>query len=425
MKWFHVGESPFSELKSNENIFFHTAACNPVYLVELMLAEIQSRKLEGIKIYHLHLEGPAPHVDPKFLDRIETNCFFVGKNCREAVQLGRASYIPVFLSEIPLLFEQGLISLDWALFQISPFDQHGHATLGPSVDISLMALHTAKKVVVQMNKYVPRVLGDAVISERDIDFAIALDRDLPQSPSEEISEVGKRIGAHVANLVQDGATLQMGIGEIPNAVLQNLTHHKDLGVHTEMFSDGLIPLIQKGVISNRYKKIHPYKVVSSFAVGSTALYEFLNDNPLMQFMGSEFVNDPRIILKNPKVCAINSALEVDLTGQVCADSIGPKIYSGVGGQVDFLRGAALSPGGRAIIALPSRTGKGQSKIVSSLRPGAGVVSTRAHIQYVATEWGVADLRAKSIKQRIQALIEIAHPEDRERLTQEAHQSLAY
>jgi acyl-CoA hydrolase len=285
----------------------------------------------------------------------------------------------------------------------------------------MTAVHCAKYVLGQINKFIPRVLGDGILSRSDFHLLIEHDNEIVAHDCSDLSDSAKTIGHFVASLIDDGATLQMGIGDIPNAVLSNLVHHKHLGIHTEMFSDGVIPLLESGVVDNRYKKIHPYKVVSSFALGSRKLYDFLDNNSLMQFMGSDFVNDPRVILKNPKVCAINSALEVDLTGQVCADSIGPKIYSGVGGQVDFMRGAALSEGGKAIIALPSRTGRGLPKIVSGLRAGTGVVTSRAHVQFIVTEFGIADLRGKSLKERTRLLIQLAHPDDRENLEREAHQ----
>jgi len=310
--------------------------------------------------------------------------------------------------------------LDYALIQVSPFDEHGYATLGPSVDISVSALHRANKVIAMINPKVPKVFGDGVVHANDLDACIDITMDLPCHESSPPSEVNMKIGKHVANLIENGSTLQMGIGDIPNAVLAQLINHKDLGIHTEMFSDGLIQLVQKGVITNKFKKIHPYRIVSSFAVGTRKLYDFLNDNPIVQFREASFVNDPRMILKNPRVCAINSAIEVDITGQICADSIGRKIYSGVGGQVDFLRGAALSEGGKAIIALPSRTKYGKSKIVCKLAEGAGVVTTRAHAQHIVTEFGSVNLMGKSLKQRRELLISIAHPDDRESLRKECY-----
>jgi acyl-CoA hydrolase len=410
----------FSDLKDGANVFLHSAACNPVPLVEMMCEAALEQGINNLKFYHLHLDGEAVHLNEKYKQFAEANCFFVGANCRKAMETGQASYIPIFLSQIHELFSNGTIDLDYALIQVSPFDEHGYATLGPSVDISVSALHRANKVIAMINPKVPKVFGDGVVHANDLDACIDMTMDLPSHESSPPSEVNMEIGKHVANLIENGSTLQMGIGDIPNAVLAQLTNHKDLGIHTEMFSDGLIPLVQKGVITNKFKKIHPYRIVSSFAVGTRKLYDFLNDNPIVQFREASFVNDPRMILKNPKVCAINSAIEVDITGQICADSIGRKIYSGVGGQVDFLRGAALSEGGKAIIALPSRTKHGKSKIVCKLAEGAGVVTTRAHAQYIVTEFGSVNLMGQSLKQRRELLISIAHPDDRETLRKECY-----
>lgn len=420
MKVLPLNEALF-DLKSGESVFIHSAACAPTPLLHELVRIAVEKNLTGVKVYHLHLDGEAPHAMPGMEKHFEVYCFFIGENCRDAVQCGRASYIPVFLSEIPSLFKAGIIKLDYALIQVSAFDNRGYATLGPSVDIALMATHTAKKVVAMVNFKMPRVWGDGVIHQRQIDVAIDISFPLHEAHQSVENQDTSSIAKHVAGLISDGATIQTGIGDIPSAVLRELKNHKDLGLHTEMFSDGAIPLIESGVITNKYKKIHPWKVVSSFAVGTRLLYDFLDANPVMQFMGADFVNDPRIILKNPKVCAINSALEIDLTGQVCADSLGSKLFSGVGGQVDFLRGAALSPGGKAIIALSSRTKKGISKIVSVLKSGSGVTSTRAHVQFIITEFGVADLRGKGLRQRAHALIAIAHPDDQEKLSREAHE----
>jgi acyl-CoA hydrolase len=412
----------FSNLKDGANVFLHSAACNPTPLVEMMCEAALEQGITNLKFYHLHLDGEAKHLDEKYQSFAQANCFFVGANCRKAMESGQASYIPVFLSQVHELFTNGAVELDYALIQVSPFDEHGYATMGPSVDVSAAALHCAKKVIAMINPKVPKVFGDGVVHVNDVDACIDITMDLPSHESSPPSEVNMQIGKHVANLIENGSTLQMGIGDIPNAVLSQLTEHEDLGIHTEMFSDGLIPLVQKGVITNKYKKVHPYRIVSSFAIGSRSLYNFLNDNPIVHFREASFVNDPRIILKNPKVCAINSAIEVDITGQICADSIGRKIYSGVGGQVDFMRGAALSEGGKAIIALPSRTKKGKSKIVIRLAHGAGVVTTRAHAQYIVTEYGSVNLMGMSLRERAKALISIAHPDDRESLLKEMLES---
>ncbi len=409
----------FERIKSNTNIFLHTAACNPIPLVEKVCDYLVENNISNVRFYHLHLEGEAVHLREKYVNHVETNCFFIGKNARKALAEGRLSYIPVFLSEIGRLFEDRVIDLDVALIQVSSFDKRGLTTLGPAVDVTIDAIDNAKSTIAMVNSKLPRVYGDGVLRREQIDQIIEIDFEIPSHQLVAPSETSELIGRNVANLIEDGATLQMGIGEIPNAVLSNLHHHRDLGIHTEMFSDGLIPLIESGVITNRYKKVHPHKIISSFSVGSKELYEYINDNPLMHFMSASFINDPRVIMKNPKVCAINSAIEVDLTGQVCADSIGPRIYSGVGGQVDFIRGAYLSPGGKPIIAMPSRTKSCASKIVAKLKDGAGVVTSRAHVDYIVTEFGVASLRGKSLKQRAQELIKIAHPDDRERLEKES------
>lgn len=408
-------------IKSGDHIFVHTAAAAPTFLLNLLCDEVKKNALINIHIYHLHLEGPAPHVSPEFKGIIFTHCFFVGDNCRSAIEQGQANYIPIFLSEIPLAIKQGLFKFDVALMHLSPFDQHGYASLGPSVDISLTAMLHSKRIIAQINQQMPRVLGEAIIHKSKIDQSYLIDTSLPEHISELSNEENIKfteIGKHVASLIEDGATLQMGIGAIPDAVLQQLKNHKHLGIHSEMISDRVIDLVECGAIDNSCKKIMPGKIVSSFAMGSKRLYSFLNDNPLFHFMSSELVNNPNIIQKNPHVCAINSAIEVDLSGQVCADSIGHKIYSGVGGQVDFLRGAALSPNGKAIIAMTSTTRKGKSKIVCQLAPGSGVVSTRAHVHYVVTEFGVASLHGKDIQQRAEALINIAHPDHRKSLRQE-------
>ena len=326
--------------------------------------------------------------------------------------------MPIFLSEIPLLFYNGHVKLDVALIQISPPDEHGMCSLGPSVDVSIAAVRTAKTIIAQLNPNMPRTFGEQV-PYKDIHYIVEDSSPLHVLKSKALTEVEKKIGLNIANLIEDGSTLQMGIGSIPNAVLECLKGHKDLGVHTEMFSDGLIPLVESGVITGKYKVKHPTKIVSSFIHGSEDVYRFINNNPQVLLLDCAYTNNTHIIAQNPKVVAINSCTEVDLTGQVCADSIGSRIYSGVGGQMDFIRGAALSKGGKPIIALPSVTAKGESKISLVLKPGAGVVTTRAHAHYVATEYGVAFLHGKSLKERSKALIEIAHPDHRERLEKES------
>ena len=339
---------------------------------------------------------------------------------RDAVNAEYGAYIPIFLSEIHLLFRRNILPLDVAFIQVSPPDKHGYCSLGVSVDITLPAIQTAKKVIAQINPQVPRTHGDGIIHISRIFAATEVDTPIHSHDPEEPSAIEKQIGKNVAELIEDGATLQMGIGGIPNMVLNNLMDHQRLGIHTEMFSDGVLPLIEKGIITGEDKEVKTGKIVTCFALGSQKLYDFIDDNPLVHFKEAAYTNDTAIIRKNPKVTAINSAIEIDLTGQVCADTIGNYQYSGVGGQMDFIRGASLSEGGKAIIALPSVTNKGISKIVPYLREGAGVTTTRAHVHYIATEYGVVNLYGKNLKQRAKALISIAHPDHREMLEKEAH-----
>ena len=338
---------------------------------------------------------------------------------REAVNEGVADYVPVFLSEVPSLFRKGVMPLDVALVQVSPPDRHGFCSLGVSVDVSRAAVQTAKHVIAQINPNMPRTHGDGLIHISHIDSAVVVDDPLPEFPAGELSEQDLAIGRNVAQLVEDGATLQMGIGGIPNAVLAALGNHKNLGIHTEMFSDGAIDLIEKGVVNNERKRIHPGKVVGAFAMGTRRLYDFIDDNPQVVMLDVAYVNDTAVIRRNPKVTAINSAIEVDLTGQVGADSMGTRMYSGVGGQMDFVRGAALSEGGKPIIALPAVTSKGVTRIVPFLRLGSGVVTTRAHVHYVVTEFGIAYLWGRNLRQRARALIEIAAPDQRAKLEEQA------
>jgi len=332
------------------------------------------------------------------------------------VNEGRADYVPVFLSEIPELFKQQILPLDVALVQVSPPDTHGYCSMGVSVDIARSAVNTAKHIIALVNPHVPRTHGDGLIHSSRFDSMVYYEDPLYEMDfSTQATAAETRIGQYIAELIDDRSTIQMGIGCIPDAVLKSLTNHKDLGVHTEMCSDGIIDLFEKDIINNKYKKIHPNKVVTAFALGTRRLYDYVDDNPAFQFLDIDYVNDPHVIRRNNKMVAINSAIEIDLTGQVCADSIGTFQYSGVGGQMDFIRGAALSEGGKPIIALPSRTAKGIPRIVPVLKQGAGVVTTRAHVHYVVTEYGVAYLFGKNFRQRAKALIEIAHPDDREAL----------
>ena len=378
-------------------------------------------ELENVEIYHLHTEGEAPYAEPQYIKSFHTNSFFIGGNVRKAIALGEADFIPCFLSEVPLLMRRGIIPVDVALIHVSPPDRHGYCSLGTSIDVTLAGVQSAKTVIAQINPNMPRTHGDGILHISEIDYAVEVTDELPELSSMELSPEEIEIGKYCAELVEDGATIQMGIGAIPNAVLLALTDHKDLGVHTEMFSDGLIPLLESGVVNGKKKKIHPKKVVASFVMGTRKLYDFIDDNPEIAMLDVAYVNDPAVIRRNPKVTAINSAIEVDLTGQVCADSIGSRMYSGVGGQIDFIRGASLSEGGKPIIALPSITGKGESKIVPFLKQGAGVVTTRANVHWVVTEFGAVNLYGKTLRQRALELISIAHPNHREQLSREAYE----
>ena len=412
-----TAEKAVKSINSGDNVFIHTAAATPQKLV-LAMSE-RHNELSDVQIYHLHTEGPAPYANPDYLKSFKTHSFFVGANVRSAVQTGAADYIPIFLSEVPYLFNNGILSLDVALIQVSPPDKHGYCSMGVSVDASRAAVLHADTVIAQLNPNMPRTHGDGIIHNSQISYAIEVDEPIHKIRPPELTDKELAIGRNCANLIEDGATLQMGIGSIPDAVLASLSNHKNLGVHTEMFSDGIIPLIESGVVNNSEKRVHPGKVVGSFTVGTRKLYDFMDDNPLIAMLDCAYVNDTAVIRRNPKVTAINSAIEIDLTGQVCADSIGTKQYSGVGGQMDFIRGASLSKGGKPIIALPSTTNKGISRIVPYLKQGAGVVTTRAHVHYVVTENGVANLYGKGLKERAIELIKIAHPDHREDLEKEA------
>ena len=411
-------EEAVKGIKSGDKVYIHTAAAAPQKLIEAMTS--RHNELRDVYIYHLHTEGEAPYVNPEYKDSFHTHAFFVAKNVRNAIKEGFADYIPIFLSEVPHLFNRGIINLDVAVIQVSPPDKHGFCSLGVSVDASRAAVNNAKMVIAQLNPNMPRTHGDGIIHQNEIDFAVEVDDPLPEHAPAELSDVELEIGRYCAELVDDGAALQMGIGSIPDAVLASLTNHKNLGVHTEMFSDGLISLVESGVINNSNKKIHPNRLVSSFAVGTRKLYDFMDDNPNLAMLDCAYVNDTAVIRRNPKVTAVNSAIEVDLTGQICADSIGTYLYSGVGGQMDFIRGASLSEGGKPIIALPSSTKHGGSRIVPFLKQGAGVVTTRAHVHYVVSEHGIASLYGKGLKERASELIKIAHPDHREMLNRAAY-----
>lgn len=403
-------------VKSGDRVYVHAAAATPNLLTKA-LSE-RAGELRDVEICHMHTEGDAPYANPDLHESFHVNSFFIGKNVRHTLEAGNGSYTPVFLSEIPRLFRKNVLPIDVVLIQVSPPDQHGYCTLGVSVEATLAAIENAKTVIAMVNVKMPRTFGDSVIPVSRIDYFVEADVHLYAQKMAAISEQEARIGNFVASLVEDGSTLQMGIGSIPNAALANLKNHQHLGLHTEMFSDGVIDLIESGVIDCSTKGVVRGRALATFLIGSQRLYDFVDNNPFIEMRESSFVNDTSVIRRNPKMVAINSAIEVDITGQVCADSIGGKMYSGVGGQMDFMRGAALSEGGKAIIALPSVTKKGESRIVPFLKQGAGVVTTRAHVQYVVTEFGIADLYGKTLKQRAKAMTDIAHPDHRERIEQQ-------
>ena len=408
---------PLSLVSSGDRVFVHGAAAAPQTLIRGLVA--RADMLRDVEITHLHTLGPAPYVAPGMERSFRHRALFVGGNVRAAVQAGRADFVPVFLSDIPELFRSGGLPLDVALLNVSPPDAHGYCSLGTSVDVALAAALSARTVIAQLNRAMPRSLGQSFVHVGR--FAATVEVDEPpiaEAPAQP-TEVERRIGQNVASLVEDGATIQMGIGAIPNAVLAALTDRRDLGVYTEMFTDGVVDLVERGVITGARKPIFPGKVVASFVMGTEKTYRFLHDNPMVEMLPCDVTNDTARIRRHPTMTAINSAIQVDLTGQVCADSIGGKVYSGVGGQMDFMRGAALAPGGRAIIALPATAKDGAlSRIVPSLLPGAGVTTTRAHVHYLVTEYGVAQLHGKSVRERGRALIELAAPRFREELERE-------
>ncbi|HSJ11470.1 MAG TPA: acetyl-CoA hydrolase/transferase C-terminal domain-containing protein [Gillisia sp.] len=402
-----------SKIQSGQRIFIQGAAMTPNVLINALCDRY--RELKGVELFQIHTEGEAKYTVAPYNEAFITISAFVGGNVRKAVNSAYGAYIPMFLSEIHLLFRKNILPLDVAFIQVSPPDKHGYCSLGVSVDITLPAIQTAKMVIAQINPNVPRTHGDGIIHIDRINALVEVNEPIHCSIISTPTEIELQIGKHVAGLIEDGATLQMGIGGIPNVVLNNLMNHKRLGIHTEMFSDGILPLIEMGIITGEEKKVKTGKLVTCFAVGTQKLYDFIDDNPIVHFKEAAYTNDTAIIRKNPKVTAINSAIEIDLTGQVCADTIGKYQYSGVGGQMDFIRGASLSEGGKAIIAMPSVTKDGISKIVPYLKEGAGVTTTRAHVHYIATEYGIVNLYGKNLKQRAKELISIAHPDHRQEL----------
>jgi acyl-CoA hydrolase len=397
-------------IESGHRVFIHSAAATPKSLVNAMTA--RGTELKNVEIVSIHTEWDAPYAADEYVDSFKINAFFVGGNLRKHVQRGRANYVPIFLQEIPALFRSGRLPIDVALVTVSRPNAKGYCSLGCSIDVSNAAADTAKYIIAEVNPNMPFVHGNGVLHISQLHSYIEVDTPIFEVDVPEPTGMELKIGQNVASLVENGATLQMGIGGIPNAALSALQHHKNLGVHSEMISDGVVDLAQKGIINGMNKVTEHGKIVGGFAFGSRKIYDFIDENPIVNMMDVGYVNDTKVIRRNPKVTAINSAIEIDVFGQVCADSIGTKHYSGIGGQMDFIRGATLSKGGKAIIALPSRTHKGIPRIVAMLKRGAPVVTTRAHVQYIVTEYGIAYLYAKNLKERAKSMINIAHPDDR-------------
>jgi acyl-CoA hydrolase len=405
-------------IRSGQQIFVQGGAATPTAL----LASLTDRaaELSDVSVVHFHTEGPAPHLAPDMAGHFRHRALFIGANARAAVNEGRADYVPVFLSDVPELFSTGVLPLDAAFINVTPPDAHGYCSLGTSVDASLAAAHAATTVIAQLNRSMPRTLGDSFIHVDEIDFAVEVDQPPHVHESAPIGDVERRIGELVAELVPDGGTLQMGIGSIPTAVGMSLLGKRDLGIHTELFTDPVLDLVEAGVVTGAAKEINRYKIVTAFLMGSQRLYDFVNDNPMIEMRPVDYTNDTTVIRRFRRMVAVNSAISIDLTGQVSADSIGTRFYSGVGGQMDFMRGAALSAEGRAIIALPATAAGGTvSRIVPVLAEGAGVVTSRAHVRTVVTEFGIAELFGRSVRERAEALIGLAHPDFRDELRHEA------
>ena len=415
-----TAEEAVREIKSGDRLFL-TGNCSVPEKVLSALVDY-APNLTGVEICQALTVGPADYVKPEMEGHLRVNTMFISANVRNAVQAGRADFTPVLLSEFPLLFKRNILPLDVALIQVSLPDEHGFCSFGIEVGLTKSAAESAKIVIAEVNQRMPRTLGDSFIHISKLDYLVPVDYPLPEldMAAEGPTEVIEKIAGNIANLIPDGATMQMGIGAIPDAVLKYLFEKKDLGIHTELFSDGIIDLVEAGVLTNARKTLHPGKIIAGFVIGTQRLYKWVDDNPLIELHPTEYVNDPFVIAQNDRMVAINSALEVDLTGQVCADSLGPRLYSGVGGQLDFIYGASRSKGGVPVIALPS-TAKNFSRIVATLKPGAGVVTTRNHVHYIVTEYGIADLYGKTIRQRAQSLIQIAHPQFREELTEQARE----
>ncbi len=406
-------------IDSGQQVYVQCAAATPSVLLDALVA--RAPELRDVGMIHLHTEGPGPHLAPEMAGHFRHRALFIGPNARAAVNDGRADYVPVFLSDVPQLFDRGVLPLDAVLLNVTPPDAHGFCSLSVSVEAVHAAVRAARTVIVQLNRAMPRTLGESFIHVDEIDLAVEVDIPPYQHAIGPIGAIERRIGEYVAELVVDGATVQLGIGAIPAATALALRDKRDLGIHTEMFTDSVVDLVEAGVVTGARKERNRGKIVTAFLMGTERLYRFVDDNPMVEMRSVDFTNDTHVIRSFSKMTAINSAIEVDLTGQVVADSIGSRLYSGVGGQMDFVRGAALAPEGRAIIALPSTAAGGSlSRIVPTLAPGAGVVTTRAHVRTVVTEWGVAELFGRSLRERATALIAIAHPDHRDRLASEAH-----
>ncbi|WP_116367668.1 acetyl-CoA hydrolase/transferase family protein [Parahaliea mediterranea] len=422
-RWVESAAEAVSGIRSGDVIWSHSMAATPLVLLDALAQH--ARQCDNLTLLQLHLEHATALADPALDGHLRCRCFFAGRETRDLINQGLADYVPIFLSEIPRLMRRGEQPVNVALIQVSEPDRHGNCSLGVSVEVTAAACEVADRIIAHVNPNVPRTLGDSFVHIDAIDVAYREASPLIYHEVHEPGEIDREIGARVATLVEDGACLQMGIGSIPDAALACLGSHRDLGVHTEMFSDGVLGLLQRGVITNSRKKIGRGRVVTTFAMGSPALYDFVDDNPEVAFLDVEFVNSPVTIARNKRVTSINSAIQIDLTGQVCADSIGHRIYSGVGGQVDFVLGAAHSEGGKSIIALPSTARGGSiSRLVPSLATGAGVVTTRAQVDYVVTEYGMAQMRGRSLQERASALLAIAHPDFREDLARQAREALA-
>ncbi len=410
--------SAVQHIKSGHRVFVHGSSATPKVLIDGLLQ--RAGELRDVELIHLHTVGAAHYAHNDYRESFRVTNLFVGPNMRNHIDFDRVDYLPCFLSEMPQLFRSKIKKIDVALVHVSPPDAHGYCTLGTSVDVAKAAVETADIVIAQINQQMPRVHGDGFVHISRFTDYIEIDEPLPNAPRETLSEAELKIGSLAASLIEDGSTLQMGIGAIPDAVLASLKGHRHLGIHTEMWSNGALELIKLGAVDNSRKAVHPGKTVSAFVQGSKELYDFIHDNPSVIGLEASYVNNTAVIRRNSRMVAINSAVEIDLTGQICADSVGSRVISGVGGQMDFVRGASLSEGGKAIMAITSRSKTGRSRLVPQLQVGAGVVTTRGHVHYVVTEWGIADLYGKTLGERARALLQIAHPEDRERLERSWH-----